>query len=710
MKIKPLHIAHISIHGLVRSENIELGRDADTGGQILYLVDLIKNLSTREDVEQADLFTRRIIDRKVSSDYSARYEKINDKAAIIRPDCGPRRYLKKENLWPYLNEFADNIVLHFKSNRKIPDVIHAHYADAGYVGRQVSALLGVPLVFTGHSLGRDKMARLAQSGLSSEEMEEKFNISTRIEAEELTLGYASMIIASTSHERDSQYKSYDFYRPETMRIIPPGVDLSRFSSSRMKPSSSILMNELGKFLREPEKPAVLTISRADERKNIAGLITAFGENEELREKANLIIVAGVRDDYNRLEPPQKKVIRQILYLIDKYDLYGKCAVPKHHTGAEIPEYYRFAAATGGVFVNAAFTEPFGLTLLEAAACGLPLAATKEGGPVDIIKTCANGRLIDPFDTNSIGAVISEMLSDPAGLKKMSANGVRLSRKNFSWEKHADRYMDSVRKMLGRQKIVKPVYKARTKMTEAEKLIVCDIDNTLIGDAEALAEFIELIKQRGSRLGFGIATGRSITSARNILKKWGVPQPDFLITSVGSEIHYGAKTVQDNGWSDHISYRWKRSEITELLSGINGLELQEDENQRPHKLSYYIDPEKAPKLKDIRSLLRQNRLSAKPIYSHGQYLDILPARASKGLAVRYLSFKWNVPLENILTAGDSGNDEEMLLGKTKGVVVGNYSPELNKLKKQDDVYFAESGFAKGIVEGIKHYDFFHGDDL
>jgi len=86
------------------------------------------------------------------------------------------------------------------------------------------------------------------------------------------------------------------------------------------------------------------------------------------------------------------------------------------------------------------------------------------------------------------------------------------------------------------------------------------------------------------------------------------------------------------------------------------------------------------------------------------LDLLPVRASKGLAIRYLSIKWGLPPERILVAGDSGNDEDMLRGNTLGLVVGNYSPELLRLKGREGVYFAEGHYANGILEGMQFYDF------
>ena len=105
------------------------------------------------------------------------------------------------------------------------------------------------------------------------------------------------------------------------------------------------------------------------------------------------------------------------------------------------------------------------------------------------------------------------------------------------------------------------------------------------------------------------------------------------------------------------------------------------------------------------MLRKRHLHANVGFSHGMYLDVLPVRASKGSAIRYLADKWGIPVDSILVAGDSGNDEEMLSGNTLGVVVGNHSPELEVLRDRERIYFAEGHYAWGILEGIDYYDFF-----
>jgi sucrose-phosphate synthase len=112
----------------------------------------------------------------------------------------------------------------------------------------------------------------------------------------------------------------------------------------------------------------------------------------------------------------------------------------------------------------------------------------------------------------------------------------------------------------------------------------------------------------------------------------------------------------------------------------------------------------PSLRQIDMRLREHRLRANLIYSHQAYLDVLPIRASKGQAIRYLAYKWSLPLRAFLVAGDSGNDLEMLVGDTQAVVVSNHSVELDKLRGMDQVYFADTPCAYGILEGMAHYGF------
>ncbi len=700
-----LYIVLVSVHGLIRGRDLELGRDADTGGQTLYVVELARALAEHPEVAQVDLLTRQVIDPKVDVDYAQPEEELAPGASIIRLPAGPRRYFRKEVLWPYLDTFADEALQHLRQRGKVPDLLHSHYADAGYVGSRLAQLLGVPLVHTGHSLGVDKLRRLQDKGVLEANIERQYNMSRRIEAEEITLGNAELVIASTSQEVELQYQAYANYHPRRMRVIPPGVDLERFHPPAKREKLPVIAAQVDRFLDRPDKPMILALSRADERKNLATLVRAYGENPELQEAANLVVVAGNRDDIREMEKGAREVLSELLMLIDKYDLYGKVAYPKHHRPEDVPELYRLAAQRRGLFVNPALTEPFGLTLIEAAASGVPIVATEDGGPRDIIGHCNNGELVNPLDSTAIGQALLHGVSDRARWQRWSRGGLRCARRIYTWSGHVENYLKEVKRVLGRRRRNKRFSLARNRLPTVDRLLICDIDNTLLGDGEGLRCLLKQLKAGGDRVGFGVATGRRLSSARQVLKEWKVPQPDVMITAVGSEIYYGKNMVADSGYERHINYRWRREELHEALAEVEGLRLQPKSEQLRFKLSYYLDERRPPRVEELRTQLRHRDLHCKMIHSHGAYLDLLPVRASKGLAIRYLMLKWGIDPDHVLVAGDSGNDAEMLRGETLGVVVGNYSDELEKLRSEPRIYFADGHYAHGVMEGIKHYDFF-----
>jgi hypothetical protein len=118
---------------------------------------------------------------------------------------------------------------------------------------------------------------------------------------------------------------------------------------------------------------------------------------------------------------------------------------------------------------------------------------------------------------------------------------------------------------------------------------------------------------------------------------------------------------------------------------------------------------APSPRRIRSLLREEGLRAKVIASHGRFLDVLPERAGKGEAVRYLAGRWGMSLDAVVTAGDSGNDLDMLRLPCPGIVVGNGARELRSLRGRSNIYFAEAGHAAGIREGLRFFGVAGGEN-
>uniref|UniRef100_A0A5B7CCU8 Sucrose-phosphate synthase n=1 Tax=Davidia involucrata TaxID=16924 RepID=A0A5B7CCU8_DAVIN len=508
-KEKKLYIVLISLHGLVRGENMELGRDSDTGGQVKYVVELARALARMPGVYRVDLFTRQISSPEVDWSYGEPTEMLtagpedadgadvgeSSGAYIIRIPFGPRdQYLRKELLWPHIQEFVDGAVAHILNMSKVlgeqigggqpvwPYVIHGHYADAGDSAALLSGALNVPMVLTGHSLGRNKLEQLLKQGRQSkEDINSTYKIMRRIEAEELSLDAAELVITSTKQEIEEQWGLYDGfdvklekvlrararrgvnchgrYMPR-MVVIPPGMDFSNVvvqedtadadgeltaltNTDGTSPKSlPAIWSEVMRFLTNPHKPMILALSRPDPKKNITTLLKAFGECRPLRELSNLTLIMGNRDDIDEMSGGNASVLTTVLKLVDKYDLYGQVAFPKHHKQSDVPEIYRLAAKTKGVFINPALVEPFGLTLIEAAAHGLPMVATKNGGPVDIHRALNNGLLVDPHDQQAIADALLKLVSEKNLWNECQKNGWK-NIHLFSWPEHCRTYLTRV---------------------------------------------------------------------------------------------------------------------------------------------------------------------------------------------------------------------------------------------------------------------------
>ncbi len=717
--MKGYYIQLYSPHGLIRFKDPEIGRDKDTGGQVKYVLELLENLSLHPLVRKVDLFTRRIIDKRVSHSYEKEIEVVNDKARIIRVTCGGHAYRPKESLWDHLDEFIDKTIRFIDDEADFPDVVHGHYADGNYLAGQVSEMFGIPFIATGHSLGRNKKNILLQEGMTEEKINEKFNMERRIEVEELLLKTADVILVSTQHIIDTQYALYENAKAGRFKVIAPGVtpeifypfyrmDMPSFKMSIEQEQALYRVNaDIDRFLFNPAKPLILSIGRADKRKNFETIIQSYGEDKELQAMANLAIFAGVRKDISQMPADEKDILTNLLLLLDKYDLYGKMAIPKKNDPKlDVPEIYRLAARKKGVFVNATPGENFGLTIVEAAACGLPVIASPTGGPKEILEQCDNGLLVDVESPAAIAEAIKKIIADHATWEKYSANGIIATNQLYSWTSFAERYVKVVNNLFKEKNNESLNFVNKTaygkKLSNASLFIISDLDGTLVDGkkSEGLKEFTQWINENRSKVVFGVASGRNREITQQAFDDYDLPSPDILICSAGTEIYYTDQFIPDKGWDSHIDYQWKRKELQEALSTFKGIRLQEAAAQWRFKLSYYVeDSFNDDALANLYKFLDDSKLRARVLLTDNKFLDLLPFRASKGSAVRYLSYKWKMPLKYFITAGNSGNDKDMLTGKAKAIVVANYSTELEELRKNKSIYFTKHPTAKGVLEGI-----------
>ncbi|HBQ53787.1 MAG TPA: hypothetical protein DD790_04805, partial [Erythrobacter sp.] len=239
-------------------------------------------LARRDDVEMAEIVTRRFDDPRLGTAHAQPEEWLGAKLVIRRIDSGDRRYLAKEALSADRDAFAEALIAELAQRERLPDLIHAHFADAADVARRVEDALGIPFVYTAHSLGMDKRRALASPSAA---------IDARIEEEDRAIAHARAVIGSSRDECERQLTAYPSTRIGKIHRLVPGVS-RRSGGCDDTPARELV----APFLRDPSKPIVLAIARPVHKKNLVRLIDSFGTNAVLRERCNLVVLAGLRDD------------------------------------------------------------------------------------------------------------------------------------------------------------------------------------------------------------------------------------------------------------------------------------------------------------------------------------------------------------------------------------------------------------------------------
>ncbi|MFB2917056.1 sucrose-phosphate phosphatase [Aerosakkonema funiforme] len=244
------------------------------------------------------------------------------------------------------------------------------------------------------------------------------------------------------------------------------------------------------------------------------------------------------------------------------------------------------------------------------------------------------------------------------------------------------------------------------------LFVTDLDNTLVGDDEALEKLNQLLSQHRQEHGTKIvyATGRSLALYRQLLTENQLLEPDALIAAVGTEIYYSDREDEpDPVWSAQLSVGWNRDVVVATGANFADIVPQPTSEQRPFKVSYFVTERAAEEvIPRLESLLKERGVDAQSIYSGSKDLDILPRNSNKGLAVQFLRQQWGIEATRTVVCGDSGNDIALFsVGEPRGIIVGNAQPELRQWLKANPAeyrYLAKADCAGGILEGLYHFGF------
>jgi sucrose-6-phosphatase len=237
------------------------------------------------------------------------------------------------------------------------------------------------------------------------------------------------------------------------------------------------------------------------------------------------------------------------------------------------------------------------------------------------------------------------------------------------------------------------------------LFASDLDGTLLGNPESSRRFKAVWERLSGddRPVLVYNSGRLIDDILQLLEEDLLPRPDYLIGGVGTQLYSMEQGRILPEFGETFSEGWNPEVIASILGEFPGIVRQPPEFLHPYKDSYYFPRATDGQLDELKGRLAAAGLKVTVVYSSARDLDILPAAASKGLALGWLCEKLSIPTAAVLVAGDTGNDASMfLVPGVRGIVVENAQPELLEELVSVPVYGAMQVMADGVIEGLVHY--------
>ncbi len=405
MPVKPgKRILMISTHGFV-SATPEFGKP-DTGGQVVYVLELSNCLARLG--YRVDILTRRFEDQPAT-------ERVSDKVRILRFSCGGNNFIPKETLCHSIPEWVNNVRHYIKSKKLNYAFINSHYWDAGLAGQALAHHLGIPHIHTPHSIGAWKRDNMDGN---PEELEKKYNFRHRIREEKVIYDECDILVATTPQQRDILTNG-DYDVPlDKIRVIPPGYDDTRFF-----PVSLATRQALRQDL-DIEGRVILALGRMAKNKGYDLLLQAMPPVFKRIEDVRLLLAVGSTEPTE----DETKQIDQLRQLADELGIRDRVLFRDYIPDEALADYYRAA----DVFALSSRYEPFGMTAVEAMACGTPAVVTTEGGLWEQLTWGLEGVYANPFDPESFGHAIASVLMYPRVRDQLAKFGSQKARSYFTW--------------------------------------------------------------------------------------------------------------------------------------------------------------------------------------------------------------------------------------------------------------------------------------
>ena len=408
-------IAMVSTHGYVAAQPA-LGV-ADTGGQVVYVLELSKKLAQLG--YEVDIWTRQFEDQP-------KIESVDSHVRIIRVPCGGRNFIPKEYLFESLPEWNRNALNFISEHHLKYEFVNSHYWDGGLAGQHLSHALEIPHIHTPHSLGAWKKRQSeTNSPAEAVRLEKQNNFTCRISHEKSLFASVDMIVATSPQQRDILLADYNA-PSEKCHMVPPGFDDTRFFPVS-EPTRQAIRKRLG-FTA----PVVQAIGRLADNKGYELLIKAFAVVSQRMPEAMLHLAIGGKN----LTAEETAIFVRLRALVGELDLVNKVVFENFIPDEQLADYYRAA----DVFVLSSRYEPFGMTAVEAMACGTPTVLTVHGGLYHVVNFGQHGLYADPCDAEDLGIMILKVLKHPRLRSHLSLMGAQRARSLFTWTGVAQQFL------------------------------------------------------------------------------------------------------------------------------------------------------------------------------------------------------------------------------------------------------------------------------
>lgn len=379
---------------------------ADGGGQNVYVGQLARHLAALG--YEVDIFTRR------DSEALPATAEWAQGVRIIHVTAGPPRFVRKEELLPHMEELTSNVLCHMRQRRRGYDIAHANFWMSGLVAADVKRALGLPFVITFHALGR---VRRACQQCADHFPDERFAIEDRIVAE------ADHVIAECPQEEEDLIRHYDA-DPARITVVPGGFDpaeLWPINKARARATLGL----------PPDGPVILQLGRMVPRKGVDNVIRAFSRVVHRHDiPARLLVVGGETREPDPVATPE---LGRLMAIARDEGVEGRVLFVGQR-GREVLKFYYSAA---DVFVTTPWYEPFGITPVEAMACGTPVIGANVGGIKFTVRDGEAGYLVPPDDPDALAERIAHLHRQPRLANVLRKRAIRRANDLFTWRRVAE---------------------------------------------------------------------------------------------------------------------------------------------------------------------------------------------------------------------------------------------------------------------------------